>query len=79
MTDVGITLPVSPDNIHEELESVEKLVKKWREAVGKGLPGIDIPTQDAEAKLDAFMRQLTGELILVAGKCQNLAVVLSER
>jgi hypothetical protein len=79
MADPSMTLPVTPDNIHAELEHVETMVQKWREVVGKGIPGIDIPVQDAEARLDAFMRQFTGELLFMAGKLQNLAVVLSER
>jgi len=74
-----MTLPITPDNIHTELEHVEQIVKKWREFVGTGIPGIDMPAQDSEAKLDSFLRQFTGEMLYVAGKCQNLAVVLSER
>lgn len=79
MADPSMTLPVSPDNIHTELEHIEATVKKWREAVGKGIPGIDMPAQDAEAKLDSFMRQFTGEMLFLSGKLQNLALVLSER
>ena len=79
MADPSMTLPVTPDNIYEELKSAERVVAKWRESVGKGIPGVDVLTSDAEAQLDAYMRQLTGELLFVAGKLQNLAVVLSER
>lgn len=79
MADPGMTLPITPDNIHTELEHVEAMVKKWREAIGKGIPGIDMPAQDAEAKLDSFMRQFIGELLFASGKLQNMAVVLSER
>jgi hypothetical protein len=80
MADPSMTLPVTPDNIHAELESVEAIVKKWREYIGKeGIPGIDKPAQDAEAKLDSFLRQFTGEILFTAGKLQNLAVVLSDR
>lgn len=79
VTDLSMTLPITPDNIHTELEQVEAIVRKWREFVGHGIPGIDVPAQDAEAKLDSFLRQFTGEMLFVSGKCQNLAVVLSER
>lgn len=75
----NITLPIDPENIYTELESIEKVVTKWRALVGKGLPGVDLPAADAEEKLDAFLRQLTGELLFVSGKCNNLAVILSER
>lgn len=79
MSDMSLTLPITPDNLHTELEHIEATVKKWREFIGKGIPGIDQPTQDAEVKLDAFLRQFTGEMFYIAGKCQNMAVVLSER
>ena len=79
MSDVAMTLPISPDNIHTELEHVEAIVKKWREYVGKGIVGIDQPAADAEEKLDAFLRQFTGELLFASGKLQNMAVVMSER
>lgn len=72
-----LTLPVHPDNIYNELDSVEKLVAKWREAVGNGLPGIDKPAQDAEARLESFLMQMTGEMMLAAGKLQNLSMVLA--
>lgn len=79
MTDPVLMLPITPDNIHSELESVEAVVRKWREFVGQGIPGIDIPTSDAELKLDTFLRQFTGELLFVSGKLNNIAMVLSER
>jgi len=79
MADASMTLPITPDNIHLELESAETIVKKWREFIGKGIPGIDVPAPDAEVKLDAFLRQFTGELLFVSGKLQNMAVVLSDR
>jgi len=75
----NITLPIDLENIYTELEHIEKVVAKWRASVGNGLPGVDIPVADAEEKLDAFMRQFTGELLFVSGKCNNLAVILSER
>lgn len=70
-------LPVDPENIHTELEHMEAIIKSWREAVGNGIPAVDQPAP--EEALDDFLRKFTGELIFVAGKCQNLAVVLSER
>lgn len=73
------TLPVHPDHVHEELESVEKIVGKWRARVNDGIVGIDLPGADAEEKLEAFLRELTGELYFVAGKCHNLATILTER
>jgi|WetSurMetagenome_2_1015567.scaffolds.fasta_scaffold08238_3 hypothetical protein len=74
-----ITMPVSPDLVHEELESIIKIVSKWRDAVNTGVPGVDIPGADAEEALDNFLRELVGELLLAAGKTHNLALVLAER
>ena len=73
------TLPVHPDHIHEELESVEKIIAKWRASVDNGIAGFDLPGSNAEEQLEMFLRHLSGELIYVAGKCQNLAIVLTER
>ena len=74
-----MTLPISGDNIHEELSHVEKIVTTWRMSVDKGIVGVDTPAPDAEEKLELYLRQLTGELLFAAGKLQNLAVLLSER
>lgn len=79
MSDLSTTLPISPDNIHKELEHVEEVVTKWKVFVGNGIPGVDIPAQNAEEKLDMFLRQFTGELLYAAGKLQNVAMVLSDR
>ena len=73
------SLPINPETIHEELLSVERLVVKWRESIGKGIVGIDLPAPDAEVKLEAYMREFIGELLLVSGKCQNMALILAER
>jgi hypothetical protein len=74
-----LVLPVSPDLIHEELQGTINILTKWLDAVNKGVPGVDIPGPDVEEALDNFLRELTGELLLAAGKAHNLAVVLSER
>jgi hypothetical protein len=72
-------LPINPETIYEELQSVEKVVAKWRESIGTGIVGIDKPAPDAEARLEAYMREFVGELLLVSGKCQNMALILAER
>jgi len=76
---MGLVLPINPEHLYSELESIEKIVSRWREEVGGGIVGLDKPAVNAEEKLELFVRQLTGELFFVAGKCQNMAVVLSER
>jgi hypothetical protein len=76
---VTLALPVHPDTIHEELISIDKIVAKWKARVNEGIPCIDLPGPDAEEALDNFLREFSGELLLVAGKAHNLAIVLAER
>lgn len=75
----GLTLPINPETIYAELQQIEGIVARWRESVGKGIVGIDMPAQDAEERLEMFLRQFTGELLFVGGKCTNLAMILAER
>lgn len=70
-------LAVSGDVLHAELESAERILAKWREAVGKGIPGVDLPA-DSQAH-GRFVAELYGELLVVAGKCQTLAAVVADR
>lgn len=72
-----VMLPVSPDTIYAELESAIEILKKWHTKVGAGVPGMDLPTSDPSA-IEAFFRELQGEVMLVSGKCANLATILGE-
>lgn len=72
-------LPINPDVLHEELESVEKLILKWKDRISKGIVGVDLPGANAEEKLEAFLREFSGEMLYVAGKCQLMATITSER
>lgn len=74
-----LSLPIHPEVIHKELEQIEAIVMKWRERIGRGIPGIDLPSPHAEESFDLFFRQFTGELLFIGGKCNNLALILSER
>lgn len=74
------SLPVSPDRIHDELKSIQKIINHWESYLDQTkLPGIDVQAPDAEEKLELFVRQLSGEMMFAAGKCHNLAVVLAEQ
>jgi hypothetical protein len=68
-------LPVNPETITEELESAKKLIDKWILKMNEGLPVLDQPGN--EDQLELLMREFCGELRIVAGKCANLAEVLS--
>lgn len=72
-------LPIHPDLLHSELEGMEAVLKKWRVSIGEGIAGVDLPTANAEEKLENFVRQFIGELLFVAGKAQNMAAILAER
>jgi hypothetical protein len=75
-----IVMPVSPEEFHKELEHMADILVKWRDKIGKeGIVGVDQPAADAELKYEQFIREFTGELLYVGGKCQNLALILSER
>lgn len=67
-------LPVSPPVLLDELASAQGILKKWLEGIAQGIPAIDLPGD--EETLDEFLRELCGELLLVAGKCSTLAEVL---
>lgn len=75
----SVALPINPETIYEELQSIEGVIAKWRESVGHGIVGVDKAAPDAEAKLEAYMREFVGELLLIGGKCQNMALILAER
>ena len=76
----GITMPVHPDTFHKDLEHLTEILEKWRDRVGKeGIPGVDQPAADAELRYERFIREFTGEMLYVSGKCQNIALILSER
>jgi hypothetical protein len=72
------SLPIRADTLHEELRSMRKLLQYWEELVNTGIPGIDLPTENAEMMVERFRRELCGELTIVAGRSQALAVVVSE-
>lgn len=72
------SLPVRPEMLHEELESMRKLLQHWELYVSKGITGVDFPTERAEELVEKFRRELSGELTIVAGRAQALAVVISE-
>lgn len=71
-------LPVRVDTLHEELKSMRAMLEHWEQVVNTGIPGVDIPAENAEALVDRFRRELCGELTVIAGRTQALAVVISE-
>lgn len=69
-----VTLPISPDVLHNELEGARSILEKWVKLVGDGLPCIDQPGNPEQ--LDQLIRELVGELQIVSGRCDTLVEVL---
>ena len=68
-------LTVSPEVIHNELETAVKVLQKWQEQLGR-IPGVTVPAGDPQA-FNLFLMQLIGELRVVSGKCDVLADTLA--
>lgn len=68
-------LPLSTPLLLAELQSIEAIIRKHREIIeGEGVPAVDQP--GSEAQVEEFIGELSGELLFVAGKCENIARVL---
>ena len=70
-------LPVSREVLLAELEAARSILTKWQELVSAGIPGVDLPAPEDET--EGFVTELSGELLIVAGKCQTLAEVVYGR
>jgi hypothetical protein len=68
-------LPVTSDVLIAELDLAIKVLEKWRDSTKEGTPGVDVP--GAQDMLENYLRALCGELLLVSGKCEALANILS--
>ena len=68
-------ISISPDVMKAELDTAVAILKKWSDQISEGIPGVDIAA--SEDALDNFLRNLVGELKVVAGKCDTLAEVLA--
>ena len=67
-------LPITPDVLHNELETARAILDKWTQIVNNGLPGIDTPAP--QEALDQLIWQMRGELQIVSGRCDTLVEVL---
>lgn len=68
-------LPLSTELLLSELKSAEAILRKHIAALeAEGVPAVDQP--GSEVMLEEFVGELSGELLLVAGKCENIARVL---
>jgi hypothetical protein len=79
-----LSLPISRSVAIQELKSVAEMTAKWvsilqrdapiEGASENGLPAVDYP--GAEIAFVQAMQQLSSELVICAGKCENLAEVI---
>jgi len=69
-------LPVSPDTIHDEIKSARQILARWKTRI-LHIPSVDVP--GSEDEMVQFIRELTGELLVVANKTNGLSMILSER
>lgn len=68
-----MSTPISSELIRLELDSAVKIVQKWL-MLTQQIPGQDAPASEDQAH--EFLRQLAGELLLVARKCETLAALV---
>lgn len=71
------SMPISPEVLYDEILSAAKILEKWKARVGdEGIPSVDKPATPEQ--YDLFIRQLAGELLIVAGKCSNISSIILE-
>lgn len=74
----SVLLPVSPDLLHDEMRSVQKLLEKHIKRLNAGLPGVDRPEGEGGGiSLEAILKEMVGELLYGASKLESLARVLN--
>lgn len=66
---------ISTALILAEIEGAKAILSRWEERVGAGIPGQDLPASSEDAAV-AFYDELSSELLVSAGKIENLAHVI---
>jgi hypothetical protein len=72
-----MSLPITPNVIYDEIKSAREILQRWEERFAQPIPSIDSP--GSEEQLVQMLRELTGELLVVANKTNGLSVILTER
>ncbi len=67
-------LSITREVLLDELDAAKAIIDRWHKTIEAGIPVIDMPAP--EDRLELFVRQLCGELLLVSGKCQSIAEIL---
>lgn len=68
---------LSSEVIRAEVLSISSILEKWRLRVDQGVPGSDVPADDET--VDTFLLEMSAEFLLIAGKCETLANLMSSR
>jgi len=71
-----VKLPLSPSLIRAELESARDLLNDQLAKLDAGIPAVETP--GSEHHLGEWLMEFTGELMLAARKCENVALTLAE-
>jgi hypothetical protein len=66
---------ISSELVLSEIEGAQAILARWHEKVSAGIPGQDLPASTEDAAV-AFYDELSSELLVSAGKIENLAHVL---
>jgi len=75
-------LPVSRELMLSEIRSTRTILEKWEKIVdpeceGQGLPVLDI--QGSMDNLHECLIEMQAELVIAAGKCENLAEAIHNK
>lgn len=68
-------IAVRPETLKSEVESAKVLLTELLEDFEKGIPGVDGEAVEDEVTED-FLRKLSGDLRVVANKCEGIANIL---
>jgi hypothetical protein len=63
-------LPISPALLREEISGAKAILDKWDKQLAEGVPGPERP--GGQEGLENFIREMCGELMICAGKCENI-------
>jgi hypothetical protein len=66
---------ISSQLLLDEIAGAQSILAKWHERVSAGIPGLDLPASTEDAAV-SFYDELSSELLVSAGKIENLAHVV---
>jgi hypothetical protein len=68
-------IPISKEVLGEEFGSALRILTKWQHKLAQGIPGQDVPGDEVSA--DSYTREFVAEMLIVAGKLENMANIVS--